>query len=64
MLQYVVPVTVRSCARCGQDHEDLPFRVLHNASDEWRWWSMCPTKQQPILIKVANDDPRFHYRGP
>jgi len=49
-------VTVRSCARCGQDHEDMVFEPLSNASDEWEWWGMCRTNQQPVLLRDVPDN--------
>ena len=45
-------VNVKKCARCAEDHDELEFKELINAADEWNWWAMCPSFTQPILMKV------------
>ena len=48
-------VKIRKCARCGEDHT-LDFAPLDN-HDEFAFWSLCPTAEQPILLaKVKNKD--------
>jgi len=42
---------VGSCARCGLDHEALTFRLFSNPCGRYTHWSMCPEKQEPILMR-------------
>lgn len=63
---------VESCARCGGDHDDVPFFELAG-HDKYEWWGQCPETYQPILNRSAEDevgmpvfelDPhRFEHRG-
>lgn len=46
---------IKRCARCGNDHEDLPMKDMSN-SDRFSHWAECPTNGQPILIKIIIDD--------
>lgn len=48
-------VTVKHCARCGEDHENLIFSLLANPQDEWKYWALCPDSHQPVLLKVTED---------
>ncbi len=48
-------VNLISCARCGGDHEKLPFKkftfpVIDLGSSTWDWWGMCPIRNEPILM--------------
>ena len=56
----VQPLTINvyGCARCGGTHRDLKFTELRNPPPDtyWRLWCMCPTLQQPILMKVTGDE--------
>ena len=52
-------VDVKDCARCRKNHNDLYFSsfknpILETKDDEPRWthWGMCPTYQEPILLRV------------
>jgi len=46
-------VTVRSCARCGDDHCELPFEELTRPDGDYSLWAACPKNGQPILLNVA-----------
>jgi hypothetical protein len=58
-----IPITqtqsVRSCSRCGGDHEGVSFRpfVQPVAPPEldfaWTYWATCPTTGDPILLAIA-----------
>lgn len=48
-------VVVVDCQRCGMTHV-LNFKPLDNPVDEYNWWTMCPTKQQPILMQVTDEN--------
>lgn len=39
------------CARCGSDHNPVEWKPLDN-SDQFQYWTMCPTKRQPILMQT------------
>lgn len=45
-------VDVNRCARCGQDHEGLEFRLFDRPCGEWTHWAMCPVTQEPILCRI------------
>lgn len=53
--------TLSGCARCGDDHEDLPtvlfWRPIEDHEDGffWRWWATCPTTGDPILIRDLDE---------
>lgn len=52
--------TVRHCARCDQDHENLEFkRFVRPIEDEdgtlWNYWSLCPNTGDPILLRVEQE---------
>lgn len=56
-----------NCARCGGEHDDLEFEKLlrpMSANDfyydeapegagEGKYWTMCPTVEQPIILTVV-----------
>lgn len=59
--------TITGCARCGMEHKYLKFERLDNPTDNYEWWSICPSTGQPILLSVVegeqaggkrSDDPR------
>lgn len=50
-----VITNVSRCQRCGEDHNQLIFQRLDNAIDNYNYWGTCPTKNQPILLKVVED---------
>jgi hypothetical protein len=45
-------ITVRSCQRCGQDHE-VAFRPLTNPADIHTHWGVCPNVGQPITLSIS-----------
>lgn len=50
--------TVRGCARCGEDHEELEFERLQRPIQEddgrdYTHWAPCPTNGQPILLRMV-----------
>lgn len=54
-------VTVRSCARCGEDHADMlfiKFEIPIEDSDGtlWTWWAECPETKDPVLLKDNSRD--------
>lgn len=56
-------VDVRRCARCGEDHQGLPFVEFHQAmtleigrrSRVYSHWAQCPTTKDPIVMRVFDD---------
>jgi hypothetical protein len=46
-------ISVKSCARCGEDHE-VDFQPLDN-HETYTHWAMCPNKEQPILMEVVSE---------
>lgn len=51
-------VDLGSCARCGQDHDDLRFDPLSQAhdDDEWSHWASCPETDEPVLLMIMEED--------
>ena len=58
-------IDIKTCARCGGDHDHLEFSPLTNPPiTEWpdalsHWWATCPTSSEPISMTVmatATDD--------
>lgn len=53
-------VNVKNCARCEQNHRALAFFrfKMHPVEDSdgtfWRYWSICPVTEDPILLKVTS----------
>lgn len=45
-----VKVNLKNCARCGESHLGMIFTELKNPKDEYKWWGMCSTSKQPILL--------------
>jgi hypothetical protein len=43
---------VVGCARCGGNHPELTFKKLENSLVKLTHWSMCPTNNEPILLRV------------
>lgn len=57
----MIKTTIHNCARCGQNHEDLEFLLFENPIEDtdgtvWNYWSVCPTNNEPILLKVKQID--------
>lgn len=52
--------SVRSCARCGGDHDGLQAVSFHQPildhedGFEWRWWVTCPATGDPILVRETD----------
>lgn len=51
-----ISLPVRSCARCGEDHDSVEYRefqrpVIDPDGTTWGWWGTCPTSGDPILMK-------------
>lgn len=44
---------VKGCARCGREHAGLRFGRLDNPADDWAYWSLCPERLQPILMRIV-----------
>jgi len=45
--------TVKTCARCGQDHVDLVFEALDQPCGDLTHFAACPANGQPIMLKFA-----------
>lgn len=52
MTQAVIRVGVRNCARCKGNHDLLEFVPLECPSDEWTHFAMCPSNNQPIMLRT------------
>ena len=55
-------VDVKSCARCGEDHDDLEFSEFTNpprfAETTYTHYATCPTRfSEPILLAIV-EEPR------
>jgi hypothetical protein len=50
-----MPITVRvlQCARCGGDHAEVEFHPLTNPPEDVSHFGMCPTSDEPILLKFT-----------
>jgi hypothetical protein len=47
-------IDVVACARCGEDHKSLKFKKLTKPEEgDYTHWSMCPTLDEPILLKIV-----------
>ena len=51
-----------SCARCGENHDNLEMKKLTNSitipntnGNEIGYWAMCPKLNEPILIMVIEE---------
>ncbi len=44
-------ITFKSCARCGEDHENIEVKELQ-APDEFTHYCFCPTNGEPILVTI------------
>jgi hypothetical protein len=51
-------INVGFCARCGEDHEGLEFKLFTHVVDDmdgpWTHWALCPTNGEPILMKIVS----------
>lgn len=55
----IMYIDVKSCARCGQDHDHVLFQaftkpILNAEMDEllFLYWGMCPILAEPILLNM------------
>lgn len=44
-----------SCARCEKDHE-VEVKEFTNPPPNYTHWALCPNLQEPILIKVVEEE--------
>ena len=62
----MIHVDVRSCARCGQDHEKLEFKLLTNPIPDgdfyWTHWASCPTNGEPVLLYIFENKTKAEYQ--
>lgn len=55
-------VSIKNCARCGKNHEDLEFTkftgrpVIDQHGNEWNWWAFCDNTNDPILLRVETGE--------
>lgn len=49
-----VTTSVKDCARCGKDHEQLEFNEILNSSEgvEFDYFAICTETSQPILMTI------------
>lgn len=54
------PVSIVTCARCGEDHTKLMFREfltpIEDANGRWMYWAICPKNHEPVLMRIVDDD--------
>lgn len=53
--------SIGNCARCGESHRLLVFRVfmrgpIETATGLATHWASCPTNGEPILMRAETDD--------
>lgn len=54
--------SLTGCSRCGENHTDLKFGLLTNpvlgndGKEEYTHWTLCPTNDEPILMKILARD--------
>jgi hypothetical protein len=51
----VIISSIKNCARCGGNHEDLVFNKLRRPTqtpEKWSHWASCPKTKEPILLRV------------
>lgn len=47
-------MTINGCARCGENHQDIPFHILLRPMGEWTHWGSCPNTKEPILLRIVD----------
>jgi hypothetical protein len=57
----IIILPVIHCARCGENHEALAYvKFDRPIQDEdgtaWWYWATCPTTNDPVLMRSANDE--------
>ena len=50
----VFSVKVERCQRCRENHR-IDMSQLANPADEYGWWGMCPITNQPVLMKMEDE---------
>lgn len=51
-----ISVDVIKCQRCGTDHIAMQFNPLTNPADQFTFWAMCPTANQPLLMALMDNN--------
>lgn len=44
---------ITNCARCNQTHKDLWFKKFTRPFEDYLYFALCPTNQEPILMKIV-----------
>lgn len=44
-------VNITKCARCGNDHNDVPRYNITNPTGLMDYWAICPDTLEPIIIR-------------
>jgi hypothetical protein len=51
--------SVKHCARCGEDHEEVQFepftRFVPDPDGDYTQWALCPTTGEPILLRFVDN---------
>lgn len=47
---------INNCARCGENHTNLLFKKFTNDCNGFTHFAICPTNQEPILLKIVEDN--------
>lgn len=47
--------SISSCARCGHSHEITLQKFKKNGVLDFEYWGMCPTLNEPIMVKKYVD---------
>lgn len=56
-----ISITVKRCARCGENHHQLEFKRIHNPIEhgdgepDSTYWAVCPTNGDPVLLCIVED---------
>lgn len=50
-----IRTSVKRCARCGKDHENITFAKLQNPVRQCTHWALCPNVAEPILMRITED---------
>ena len=56
-----VTVDLRSCARCGANHEQIVFTSFKQPIEDsdgtiWNYWGICPFNDEPILLRIGETE--------
>jgi len=54
-------VNLTSCARCLMDqgsHRIEFQKFIRNPIDDFDYWGMCPTTNEPVLLRINPDETR------